>query len=174
MDLIDILVASVATVFTIIATYLAWRQLRRPHATEIIEIGDKICLYLSRQKSVAAFAEMLRRAPAGAAVFGQCRSCTDYPESFYRAILEAAGRGVSFRFIVSPGPDGQDFASRVRGISTVTLKTKNILHSRVFGTEGSEAIYIVSAPDGYVGVHVRDPVAARHQQAAFEAEWGSP
>ncbi|MFI2346877.1 hypothetical protein ACH492_07400 [Streptomyces sp. NPDC019443] len=169
--LLNIALGVIATVATVIGTYFGWRQFRTPSPSEVVEVSDKIRIYLTRKRAVAAFAEMMGRAHESSRVYGQCRGCVDYPDSFFAAMAEVAGRGVTFRFIVSPGIDGLAFKSRVQGISGVEVKEKYIQHSRVLGIEGKEAIYVISAPNGYVGVHVRDVTAASHQQAAFEAEW---
>jgi hypothetical protein len=171
VDSANLVLGIVATSATVVATWFAWLQIRGRRPKEIVRVADKIRIYIGRENVVQAFAEMLEDAPDGGHVYGQCRSCTDFPDAFYRCILEAAGRGVRFRFIVSPGPDGDAFTGHVRGVSTMMVKRKEIQHSRVFGVEGKEAVYVVSAPNGYVGIRVLDPTAAKHQQAAFETEW---
>lgn len=172
-ELLNVALGLVATVATIAATYLAWKQYRRPNPERVVTLGEKVTAYLSRPETVNAFAEMLRRAPDGAAVFCQCKTCADYPSSFYQALLDSSARGMSFRFIVSPSADAREFARYLRNIQGMSIRFKEIEYARLLGVEGKEAITVIIGPVSYVGIHVRDPVAARHQQIAFEVEWKS-
>jgi hypothetical protein len=171
MAILTTALAVIATVATVIATYYAWRQYRRPPLNEVLPITPKLSIYLSRRATVEAFAEMLDRAPDGALVFGQCKSCVDYPESFYSAILRASNRGVRFHFIVSQAQDGQEFAAQVAGIRTMRIRFRTIDYARILGVENREVIRVISAPAGYVGIHMKDPVATKHELVVFESEW---
>src|SRR6185312_1792035 len=102
----------VATIAGVMVAYLAWRQNRQPNPQEVIPAGEKVTIYRTRAATVTAFAAMLDRATAGNVVFGACKSCKDYPETFYQAILSASARGVHFQFIANPGTEGREFYER--------------------------------------------------------------
>ena len=150
---------------------VAWRQYRRSPLSEALTVSDKLSIYLSRRVTVNAFADMLDRAPGGTLIFGQCKSCVDYPESFYQAILRASARGVHFHFIVSPAQDGREFAAQVAGIQTMKIRFLAIEYARILGVENREVIRVISAPAGYVGIHMKDSAAASHELIVFESEW---
>jgi len=153
----------VAAVATVIATYLAWRQYRRPNPSEIIAVGEKVTIYLTRASTVAAFAAMLDSAPTDGIVFGQCKSCKDYPETFYQSILRASARGVHFQFIANPGTEGREFSERIRAIETMEIRFKYVEGARTLGIKDREALTVISGPVGYIGLHLRDAVAAKQQ-----------
>jgi hypothetical protein len=161
----------VTTVATAVAAILAWRQYRRPNPEEVISVGEKVTIYLTRAATVAAFAAMLDRASRGNVVFGACKSCKDYPDTFYQSILSASARGVHFQFIANPGIEGREFYQRIRAISNIEVRFKYVEGTRTLGIKEREALTVISAPAGYVGLHLRDALAARQQYTLFESEW---
>jgi hypothetical protein len=172
-SILDVVLGAIATIATVIAAYLAWRQYRRPDPSEMIAVGEKVTIYLTRAATVAAFAAMLDSAPSESLVFGQCKSCKDYPETFYQAILRASARGVRFRFIANPGSEGREFSERIRAIGTMEVRFKYVEGARTLGVKDREALTVISGPVGYIGLYLRDAVAARQQYQAFEPEWNA-
>lgn len=134
-----------------------------------------IKIYVGRPATLKGAAEMFTRAAPNEVIYGQCKTCSNYPKFFFGSLGEALENGARLKMLISGlSQENLAFARKLLGYKNVSLKAHAFEFLRYIGIRNKEVITIVTEPASYVGIHIFDRTLATYIQKNFEKVWKNP
>ena len=135
-----------------------------------------IKVYVGRSATLAGAAKMFSRALPDDIIFGQCKTCSDYPKFYVDSLEDALKRRVTLNMLISSiqSPENHAFAKELLSYKTVTIKAHEFEFLRYIGIMNKELIVVVTEPVSYLGIHIFDKTLAVYLQKNFEQAWSDP
>jgi hypothetical protein len=163
--MIDTYIAIFFGTTTVITSVIALRYARldqKRKDEEAIGVGRQAVMFLSRSAMLKAMLRMYDEAKRGDEIWVQCVGCANYSTSVRSKVLEAAGKGVTFRLILnkySPSIDQLRAIYDPLNSAQMIEGTDNAL--RIQGLSDKEVIVGLPGVDSYTGLHIKDPHAVK-------------
>ena len=133
-------------------------------------------VYADRNATLRGAAKMFSRATSADTIYGQCKTCSDYPKFYLDGLANALQRNVSLDMLVSSAHSQENlaFAKELLSYKKATIKAHEFGFLRYVGIKDREVIIVVTQPVSYVGVHIFDKELATYIQKNFEEQWNDP
>ena len=139
---------------------------------ESLHLHDNFRVYAGRERTVAALAQITRRATKGDLIFGQCKTGTDYPQEFYSSIEDAAKAGAEINFIIPESTETSRFVRFLFGLKGLVKGRKACEDNlRVYGRKDGEVMLAFAFPDAYFAIHFIDPAISKYFYQKFSEAW---
>ncbi|MEM8557863.1 MAG: hypothetical protein AAGG50_08560 [Bacteroidota bacterium] len=168
--MIDNIVAIVFGLATIILSFITLKLKLSEHravASRVVGVGRQVSMFLDRDAMLEEMLSMYDRSKNGDVIWVQCVGCGNYSSRVRTKVLEAAGKGVSFKIIVNnKAPSVSQLRSIFDPINSAEVFGSEDNAIRVQGLSYSEVIIGLPGVDSYTGIRVVD----RHIVSLFR-EW---
>jgi hypothetical protein len=171
----DLTVKVVLGIATIILSIVALHYKRLEHRKKVEEIVDgnaKIALFISRQSMLKHLLGMYERASSGDEIWGQCVSCNDYSQGVRDKVLEAAGRGISYRIIANRSTSSADFLALFNPLKSTQVVLADDNTFRIQGLSERECVIALPSASFYAAVVFRDPEIVKIFRRWFGERFG--
>jgi len=134
-----------------------------------------IKIYAGRPATLKGAAEMFTRASPNEVIYGQCKTCSNYPKFFFDSLGEALENGARLKMLISGlSQENLAFARKLLRYKNVSIKAHKFEFLRYIGIRNKEVITIVTEPASYLGIHIFDRTLAAYVQKNFEKVWKNP
>ena len=175
--LVENAVAIVFGILTAIFSAITLRYKIREHRHRIEGIVDEnrlVTLYLTRDATLQGLRDMYNAATAGDTLWGQCVGCRAYPDDVTQLVMEAAQRGVRFRFIINTSAttaaELRRFFGQLRAAET-RERSDNVL--RIQGLSKKQVVIALPGMDSYTAIRVRNRHFVELFYEYFQGRWES-
>jgi hypothetical protein len=130
-------------------------------------------VYIDRTATLKGAAKMFSRATPADTIYGQCKTCSDYPKFYLESLANALQKNVSLNMLVSSAHSEENlaFAKELLSYKNAIIKAHEFGFLRYVGIKDKEVIIVVTQPVSYVGVHIFDKELATYIQKNFEEQW---
>lgn len=168
----DLTIKIILGIAALVMSGIALHYKRLEHRKKVDELVDgnaKLALFISRQSMLKHLLGMYDRATSTDEIWGQTVSGRDYSEEVRDVVLDAAGRGVSFKIIASSSASGSSDLPRLFAplrSARITYGSNNSL--RIQGLSDLECVVALPSTTSYTAVLIRDKEVVRIFRAWFD------
>ena len=132
-----------------------------------------IKIYLGRERLTKALVELVNQAQKGDLLFGQCRTCMNYPKEYFIALSNAVKRGVFINFIVHKSLDTTPFVNFLHTLNPNQVEVRHVEHEyiRVLGILNKGIILATPQIDSYISIYFNDNRVTRYIYKSYKNDW---
>jgi predicted transcriptional regulator len=144
-----------------------------PSLTKSLKLHEKVSVFLTRRETTKNLAKITNNAQKGDILFGQAKTGTNYPRSFYDSLEKAINRGVNINFILPDNIDTTDFIDMLLNFNSKNVEVKKTKRDyvRLYGIVGKEIMIALPFIDDFITIHYKDKRITDYIYRIFKQDW---
>lgn len=169
---LTIIFGVLALVTSVIAIFYARRMYELERASPERNHGRSVTVYWSRQDMIESLLRQYDLAVSGDDIWAHAVGLQNFPGQVSEKILSAAGRGVSFRYLILANHPAQaEFLAIFKPIRNASIRASGDNALRVQGLSTKEVVVAFPTLTTYTAIRFTDPNFVAVIRNWFDTRW---